>query len=123
MIVAMVVDRRPRTLPSASMMNQRGSMSPCLGKYVRMRLLKTTHGKRGARCEQRGSATYSKQTKNRPFLRKGENGNTAEQTESSDSFPRCCSCDRSAPHRVGPHHRRQGSRAPDRGGGLRRAGA
>src|SRR5437762_1970591 len=40
MIVAMVVDSRPRTCPAASMMNQRGSMSPFFGKYVRMTLLK-----------------------------------------------------------------------------------
>src|SRR5437763_3019595 len=41
MIRAISVERRPRTLPSASMMNHFGSMSPCLGKYVRMTLLNT----------------------------------------------------------------------------------
>src|ERR1019366_4346138 len=38
MIRAISVERRPRILPSASMMNHFGSMSPCLGKYVRMTL-------------------------------------------------------------------------------------
>src|ERR1041385_5495869 len=42
MMLAIVVDRRPRTCPSASITNQRGSMSPFFGKYVRMTLLTTS---------------------------------------------------------------------------------
>src|SRR5205085_6654946 len=59
MMLAIVVDKRPSTWPVASTTNQRGSMSPCLGKYVRMTLPETAsyfdlHLRRfpGARCEQ-----------------------------------------------------------------------
>src|SRR6266852_6467716 len=42
MMVAIVVDSRPRTCPAASITNHLGSMSPCFGKYVRMTLPETT---------------------------------------------------------------------------------
>src|SRR5258706_6441403 len=55
MIRAISVESRPRTLPSASMMNHFGSMSPCLGKYVRMTLLNTPRNLEIRSSEDRGA--------------------------------------------------------------------
>src|SRR3954447_9849839 len=56
MIRAISVEMRPRTLPSASMMNHFGSMSPCLGKYVRMTLLNTPRKRRDFDLRRTGGA-------------------------------------------------------------------
>src|SRR3954451_12940167 len=56
MIRAISVEIRPRTLPSASMMNHFGSMSPCLGKYVRMTLLNTPRKRRDFDLRRTGGA-------------------------------------------------------------------
>src|SRR3954447_25094717 len=56
MIRAISVESRPRTLPSASMMNHFGSMSPCLGKYVRMTLLNTPRKRRDFDLRRTGGA-------------------------------------------------------------------
>src|SRR3954447_25695082 len=56
MIRAISVEMRPRTLPSASMMNHFGSMSPCFGKYVRMTLLNTPRKRRDFDLRRTGGA-------------------------------------------------------------------
>src|SRR5262249_14836777 len=79
MIVAMVVDSRPRTCPSASITNQRGSMSPFLGKYVRMTLLKLQNGI--------GCPTSVTQKTTDLSCGKGGNGNTAGKRQAKAGIP------------------------------------
>src|SRR5258708_30833179 len=91
MMVAIMVDRRPRTCPEASITNHFGSMSPCFGKYVRMTLPETTRLFASSefprrRCEQPQREELQRQLHTFPYG-KGRNGNTAEQRLSTASFP------------------------------------
>src|SRR5258707_10534659 len=94
MIRAISVERRPRILPLASMMNHFGSMSPCLGKYVRMTLPEYTSqlrfDLRRTAAQGNGSAPRVIQRQPHTFpTGKGQNGTPPEQPLSRNSFPIC----------------------------------